>query len=230
MDRDAVRRSGAYGEILGAVRRGEVDILIGTQMVAKGHDFPKMTLVGVVLADVGLHLPDFRAGERTFQLLTQVAGRAGRADLPGEVIVQTFRPEHPAVAFAQTHDYASFFEYESQIRNATGYPPYRRLARLRFESLKSDAAARAGEWVRNFLTQHGAKPGLRDRDADLTYLGPAPAVLSRVRGVYRHHLLLKSKSAKTLSAALRALDEAFHKQKKFGNVQLVVDVNPQSLL
>ncbi|MEE9255768.1 MAG: primosomal protein N' [bacterium] len=227
MDRDTVRRAEAYDEILGAVRRGEVDILIGTQMVAKGHDFPKMTLVGVVLADVGLHLPDFRAGERTFQLLTQVAGRAGRAELPGEVIVQTFRPEHAAVAFAQTHDYAAFFEHESRIRSAAGYPPYRRLARLRFERRKKDAAARAGEWVRHFLDQYGAR---RSADAELAYLGPAPAMLSRVRGINRHHLLLKSNSVSTLAGALRALDEAFHRQKRFGNVQLVVDVNPQNLL
>jgi primosomal protein N' (replication factor Y) len=232
MDRDTVRRAGAYDEILGAVRRGEVDILIGTQMVAKGHDFPKMTLVGVILADVGLHLPDFRAGERTFQLLTQVAGRAGRADLPGEVIVQTFRPEHYAVTCAREHDYAAFYEIESKFRQATGYPPYRRLARLRFEARNSDAAASAGVWTRNFMEKNGARSSVRDRggDAELVFLGPAPAMLARVRGIYRHHMLLKSKTARRLSEALHALDEEFHKQKNFGSVHLVIDVNPQSLL
>lgn len=230
VDRDAVRRAGTFDEILGAVRRGEIDILIGTQMVAKGHDFPNLTLVGVILADVGLHLPDFRAGERTFQLLTQVAGRAGRADLPGEVIIQTFRPDHPAVVFSQSHDYQSFFDYESRNRFATGYPPYRRLARLRLESNKVEAAARAGEWVRNFLVRQGARPALPGRDDELSFVGPAPAMLSKVRGVYRRHLLLKSKSTKSLAGSLFELDESFHKQKRFGNVQLIIDVNPQSLL
>jgi primosomal protein N' (replication factor Y) len=230
MDRDAVRRAGAFEEILGAVRRGEVDILIGTQMVAKGHDFPKMTLVGVILADVGLHLPDFRAGERTFQLLTQVAGRAGRADLPGEVIVQTFRPEHYAIACAREHDYAAFYERESRVRRETGYPPYRRLARLRFEAHKSAAAAAAGAWTRNFMEKFGARSSLSGGDPELIFLGPAPAMLARVRGVHRHHMLLKSKTARLLGEALRALDEAFHKQKNLGSVHLVIDVNPQNLL
>ncbi len=232
MDRDTVRRAGAYDEILGAVRRGEVDILIGTQMVAKGHDFPRMTLVGVILADVGLHLPDFRAGERTFQLLTQVAGRAGRADLPGEVIVQTFRPEHYAVTCAREHDYAAFYEIESRARRETGYPPYRRLARLRFEARNSSTAAAVGVWVRNFMEKNGARSAARDRggDTELVFLGPAPAMLARVRGIHRHHMLLKSTTARRLSEALRALDEEFHKQKNFGAVHLVIDVNPQSLL
>ncbi|MFC1491155.1 primosomal protein N' [Nitrospinota bacterium] len=231
MDRDAVRRHGAFDEILGAVRRGEVDVLIGTQMVAKGHDFPRITLVGVVLADVGLHLPDFRAGERTFQLLTQVAGRAGRADLPGEVIVQTFRPGHYAVTCAQGHDYAGFYERESKGREAAGYPPYRRLARLRFEARRREAAAAAGAWSRNFLLKLGALAAAGSSgDAELTFLGPATAMLARVRGVHRHHMLLKSKTARRLSEAVRALDEEFHRQKSLGGVQLVIDVNPQSLL
>jgi primosomal protein N' (replication factor Y) len=232
MDRDTVRRSGAYDEILGAVRKGEVDILIGTQMVAKGHDFPRMTLVGVILADVGLHLPDFRAGERTFQLLTQVAGRAGRADLPGEVIVQTFRPGHYAVTCAREHDYAAFYEIESRARRETGYPPYRRLARLRFEARQSSVAASAGAWTRNFMEKNGALPSTRSHggDAELVFLGPAPAMLARVRGIHRHHMLLKSTTARRLSEALRALDEEFHNQKNFGSVHLIIDVNPQSLL
>ena len=232
MDRDTVSRAGAYDEILGAVRRAEVDILIGTQMVAKGHDFPRMTLVGVVLADVGLHLPDFRAGERTFQLLTQVAGRAGRAELPGEVIVQTFRPEHYAVTCAKGHDYAAFYEMESRFRQDTGYPPYRRLARLRFEARNPDAAAAAGGWVRNFIEKNGAMPAAsRDgASAGLTFLGPAPAMLARVRGIYRHHMLVKSTTAKRLGEVLHALDDAFHSQKNFGTVHLIIDVNPQSLL
>ena len=156
LDRDTARRAGAYESIFGAMRSGEIDILIGTQMVAKGHDFPKLTLVGVVVADVGLHLPDFRASERTFQLLTQVAGRAGRADLPGEVIIQTFRPDHFAVECARTHDYAGFYKREALARERLGYPPYRRLARLRFESKNKRLAAKAGEWMASYLRKRGA--------------------------------------------------------------------------
>ncbi len=232
MDRDAVRSAKSFDEILGAVRREEVDVLIGTQMVAKGHDFPKMTLVGVVLADVGLHLPDFRAGERTFQLLTQVAGRAGRADLPGEVVVQTFRPGHYAITCAREHDYAAFYERESRGREAAGYPPYRRLARLRFEARRREAAAAAGVWTRNFLHEKlGALAAAGGAGgAELTFLGPAPAMLARIRGIHRHHMLLKSRTARRLQEAVHALDEAFHRQKNFGAVQLIIDVNPQNLL
>jgi len=231
LDRDAVRRAGDYDRVLAAVRRGEVDVLIGTQMVAKGHDFPRLTLVGVVVADVGLHLPDFRAAERTFQLLTQVAGRAGRADLPGEVVIQTFRPDHYAVACAQAHDYAAFYGREAAARERVGYPPFRRLARLRFEAKKEAAAAGAGEWARAFLRRHGAAPAGRGGEAAaIEFLGPAPAALRRVRGVFRHHMLLKARSARRLAEALRALEAGMGAQRALRSVQLVVDVDPQSLL
>ncbi|MBI1724915.1 MAG: primosomal protein N' [Candidatus Tectomicrobia bacterium] len=228
MDRDTVRRAGDYDRVLASVRRGEADVLIGTQMVAKGHDFPKLTLVGVVLADVGLHLPDFRASERTFQLLTQVAGRAGRAELAGEAVIQTFRPDHYAVACARTHDYAAFYAQEIAARERAGYPPFRRLTRLRFEAKQEDVAARAGEWSRRFLERQGAQPA--GKGGAVEYLGPAPAPLERVRGVWRRHMLLKSRTSQPLGEAVRALMGAFNQEKALRAAQLIVDVDPQNLL
>ncbi|MBI3025282.1 MAG: primosomal protein N', partial [Candidatus Tectomicrobia bacterium] len=228
MDRDTVRRAGDYDRVLASVRRGEADVLIGTQMVAKGHDFPKLTLVGVVLADVGLHLPDFRASERTFQLLTQVAGRAGRAELAGEAVIQTFRPDHYAVACARTHDYAAFYAQEIAARERAGYPPFRRLTRLRFEAKQEDVAARAGEWSRRFLERQGAQPA--GKGGAVEYLGPAPAPLERVRGVWRRHMLLKARTSQPLGEAVRALMGAFNQEKALRAAQLIVDVDPQNLL
>ena len=231
LDRDAVRRAGAYESVFGAMRSGEIDILIGTQMVAKGHDFPKLTLVGVVVADVGLHLPDFRASERTFQLLTQVAGRAGRADLPGEVIIQTFRPDHFAVECARTHDYAGFYKREALAREQLGYPPYRRLARLRFESKNKHLAAKAGEWMASYLRQHGAAVAGRAADpGGVEYLGPAPAPFVRIRGVWRYHMILKAKGSKRLGEAVQSLAAEFDGQAAFSSVRLAVDVDPLSLM
>ena len=231
LDRDTARRAGAYESIFGAMQSGEIDILIGTQMVAKGHDFPKLTLVGVVVADVGLHLPDFRASERTFQLLTQVAGRAGRADLPGEVIIQTFRPDHFAVQCARTHDYAGFYKREALARERMGYPPYRRLARLRFESKNKHLAAKAGEWMASYLRKHGAAAAGRAMDSDrIEYLGPAPAPLVRIRGVWRYHMILKAKGSKRLGEALKSLAAEFEGQAAFSSVRLAVDVDPLSLM
>ena len=231
LDRDTARRAGAYESIFGAMQSGEIDILIGTQMVAKGHDFPKLTLVGVVVADVGLHLPDFRASERTFQLLTQVAGRAGRADLPGEVIIQTFRPDHFAVQCARTHDYAGFYKREALAREQMGYPPYRRLARLRFESKNKHLAAKAGEWMASYLRKHGAASAGRAADpGGVEYLGPAPAPLVRIRGVWRYHMILKAKGSKRLGEALKSLVAEFDGQAAFSSVRLAVDVDPLSLM
>jgi len=231
LDRDTVRRAGAYESIFGAMRSGEIDILIGTQMVAKGHDFPKLTLVGVVVADVGLHLPDFRASERTFQLLTQVAGRAGRADLPGEVIIQTFRPDHFAVQCAQTHDFAGFYKREASARERMGYPPYRRLARLRFESKNKHLAAKAGEWMASYLRKHGVAAAGRAADpGGVEYLGPAPAPLVRIRGVWRYHMILKAKGSKRLGGVLKSLVAEFEGQAVFSSVRLAVDVDPISLM
>ncbi len=230
LDSDAVRRPDAYERILGAMRREEVDILIGTQMVAKGHDFPKLTLVGVVVADVGLHLPDFRASERTFQLLTQVAGRAGRADLPGEVIVQTFRPDHFVIQCARAHDYAGFYKREALARERMGYPPYCRLARLRFESKDKRLAAKSAEWTASYLKKHGAGAVARAAGGGIEYLGPAPAPVLRIRGLWRYHVLLKARTSRRLAESLQSLATDFDGQAAFSSVRLAVDVDPMNLM
>ncbi len=231
LDRDTARRAGAYDRIFGAMRDGEIDILIGTQMVAKGHDFPRLTLVGVVVADVGLHVPDFRAGERTFQLLTQVAGRAGRADLPGEVIIQTFRPDHDAVQCARAHDYVGFYKREALARDRMGYPPYRRLARLRFESKNKHLAAKSAAWAASWLRGRRAPTAGRAAEADeVEHLGPAPAPVLRIRGIWRYHMILKAKSSRRLGEAIRSLAAEFDGEAAFSSVHLAVDVDPISLM
>src|SRR5207248_11237481 len=141
MDSDTMRRPGSHAKVLSAFRKGDIHILLGTQMIAKGLDFPNVTLVGVVNADVGLHLPDFRSAERTFQLLAQVAGRAGRGERGGQVLVQTFTPDHPCITLAAKHDFVEFAGLELGHRRQHRYPPYERLARLIVRSEKEDAAA-----------------------------------------------------------------------------------------
>jgi primosomal protein N' (replication factor Y) len=183
LDRDTSQRKGAQREILTRFHRGETDVLVGTQMVAKGHDVPGVTLVGVVAADLGLHFPDFRAGERTFQLLTQVAGRAGRGDDPGRVIVQSFLPDHYTIALARTHDYPAFYREELRRREPHGYPPFRELLQLALSGLEEshvrDAAHALADLARSV-------PGA----AAIEVLGPAPAPLARIRDRWRWHLLL----------------------------------------
>ncbi len=231
LDRDTTRRAGAYDRIFKAMRNGEIDVLIGTQMVTKGHDFPKLTLVGVVVADVGLHLPDFRASERTFQLLTQVAGRAGRSDLPGEVFIQTFRPDHFAIQCARGHDYTGFYSREALAREQIGYPPYRRLARLRFESKDRNLAMKASAWTASWLRKGGAgEVGHASEMDEAEYLGPAPAPLSRIRGVWRYHIILKAKTSRRLGVLLKSIESEFDTQTAYSSVRLVVDVDPVSLM
>jgi primosomal protein N' (replication factor Y) len=225
LDRDATGGRHAFQEILERLARGEIDILIGTQMITKGHDFPRITLVGVVSADVILGLPDFRAAERTFQLLTQVAGRAGRGDTPGEVIVQTFAPQHYAIVRAQTHDFLGFFREEMTYRQRSDYPPARRLAALRFDARDSQA-------VEQFCQAFAAllRPYIRQAEG-LAMLGPAPAVLSKINNRYRWHLLLKAPNAKRLHdvihQGLAALQQAAIPRS---GVRLSVDIDPINLL
>jgi primosomal protein N' (replication factor Y) len=218
MDQDTTRRKGAHAEILGAFARGGADILIGTQMVAKGLNFPNVTLVGVLHADTGLHFPDFRASERTFQLLTQVAGRAGRASLKGEVVIQTYCPGAPAIRFAANHDYLSFYEHEIRQRRELSYPPFAKLARVVAEG--ADEAAVAGFMGKVAGTVSGAGGG------KIKILGPTAAVFARVDNVYRYSMLLKSTSTTTLGAAL----EKTRGLEPPGNCRCVVDVDPQNML
>ncbi|HSH68630.1 MAG TPA: primosomal protein N' [Deferrisomatales bacterium] len=223
LDRDAVRRaSGA--EVLGPFHRGEAEILVGTQMVAKGHHFPRLTVVGVIDADLSLNFPDFRATERTFQVLTQVAGRAGREERPGMAFLQTRNPYHPALTAAVAGDFDAFARQELVLREEAGFPPFRRLALVRTSS-PDEAAARgaaqsAAETATALLGRHGG---------DL--LGPAPAPVERIRGRWRYHVLLRAPGPDPapLQRVLRGLLAA-PAGHPAGNVQLVVDVDPVNLL
>ncbi len=220
LDRDAVRRKGALDTLLQRFSRGDIDVLVGTQMIAKGHDFPGVTLVGVVSADVGLGIADFRASERTFQLLTQVAGRAGRGDQPGEAIVQTLNPHHYSVQLACRQDYSAFYEREIRFRRTMRYPPLvslvNAIVRARTFSAAIDDADDVGRRVRQ---QTG------DR-RDVRVLGPAPAPLGRLRGDYRAQLLLKGVNRKRLRETLLAALAARPDLQK----RVVVDVDPLNVL
>jgi primosomal protein N' (replication factor Y) len=185
-DSDMTSRRRAHEEILAKVRAHEADILIGTQMVAKGLDLPQVTLAGVISADTSLNLPDFRAGERTFQLLCQVAGRAGRGFIPGRVIVQTYCPEHYAVQAASGHDYSAFYARELEYRRQFGYPPFNRLASLTFSHANGAACLREVERMSSLLTAEKDRQGI----PDLRLIGPMPAFVPRIRGHYRWQLVL----------------------------------------
>jgi len=220
LDRDTVRTKREFQQVLGAFAKGEVDVLVGTQMVAKGHDFQRVTLVGVVAADLALGRPDFRAAERTFQLLTQVAGRAGRGELSGEVLVETHYPEHYAIQHAAKQDYLSFYEKEAHFRRMLHYPPFTALASILVRDKKIENAIR---WSRALA---GYFAPFEDRGVKI--LGPAAAPLARLRQEYRFQFLLKSPQRSALSQALSgALD--FCAKKEIPETAVIVDVDPASL-
>ena len=222
MDVDATAKKGSHARILGAFGKGEADILLGTQMVAKGLDFPRVTLVGVISADTGLNLPDFRAGERTFQLLTQVSGRAGRGDRPGEVVVQTYNPEEDAIRFAKDHDFEAFANAEDPARKETGFPPFSRLALFLFKGpSESDVAQRANRCADQLRSM-----GIRGVDI----LGPVQAPLSRLQGRYRWHIILRSESYLALNQSIRLGLDRFGGRATRQSVTLDVDVDPISML
>jgi len=186
-DSDMTKRKESHEAILSKFRAHQADILIGTQMVAKGLDLPRVTLVGVISADTSLNLPDFRAGERTFQLLSQVAGRAGRGPLGGQVIIQTFSPEHYAIQAAAKHDYASFYDKEINYRRQLRNPPFTQLALLTYSHTNDALCQREAERVRNQLIAERDAKGI----ADLNLIGPAPAFIHRLRGRFRWQLILR---------------------------------------
>ena len=220
LDRDTVGGKHHYETILQGFREKDFDILVGTQMIAKGHDIPNVTLVGVVSADTGLGLPDFRAAERTFQLITQVAGRAGRGTLPGVVLVQTVNPEHYAVRLAAAQDYGTFYEKELQFRRSMHYPPFTAMANLLVRSEKQEDALRmAGE-----MEQH-----LGPAPEKIRIMGPAAAPVPRLKSEYRYQFLIKSGSRKLLNELLRRAQE-FSREQKWGATALVIDVDPITLL
>jgi primosomal protein N' (replication factor Y) len=220
LDRDTVRTKREFQQVLGAFAKGEVDVLVGTQMVAKGHDFQRVTLVGVVAADLALGRPDFRAAERTFQLLTQVAGRAGRGELSGEVLVETHYPEHYAIQHAAKQDYLSFYEKEAHFRRMLHYPPFTALASILVRDKKIENAIR---WSRALAAYFAP---FENRGVKI--LGPAAAPLARLRQEYRFQFLLKSPQRSALSQALSgALD--FCAKKEIPETAVIVDVDPASL-
>ena len=219
MDHDTTRRKGAHHLLLDAFARRDADILLGTQMVAKGLDFPGVALVGVLQADTGLLFPDFRASERTFQLLTQVAGRAGRSDNAGEVIIQTCYPQDPAISCASRHDFEGFYETELPHRQALNYPPVARLARLVMEGPHETL-------VKMEMDKIGA--AITALKTDVTVLGPSPAVLFKVKEVFRYSLLIKSSSAQQLKTVLSPLGELQKKLPK--GIKLIIDVDPVQML
>ncbi len=222
MDSDSIRGRDAYERLLDRVDQRAVDILLGTQMVAKGHDFPGVTLVGVVDADVGLNLPDFRAAEKTFQLITQAAGRAGRGELGGEVIIQTMNPNHYAIRHSRTHDYEGFYDEEIGYRTQLGYPPAGRLIKIEVAAADEGIAAEAAKVARNRIRH-------LQRGKDTTLLGPAPAPLARLRGKYRFQLLLLSQRREEIRRLAiegrNAVEERFARK-----CRVIVDVDPVHLL
>ena len=255
MDADVMKRKEDYRKVLGDFRTGKIDILIGTQMIAKGLHFPNVTLVGIIYADMALHQPDFRAGERTFQLLTQVAGRAGRGDVEGEVFVQAFTPFHPAIQFARRHDFVGFYEQEVEFREQLKYPPASRVALLTLKGHSEDKVKFSAEHVRRELDKLSAQPPresgkvgkwesesgelLSVPDAkshpptfapahfrDLAISGPAPAPLLRAESFYRYQLLLRTRAMSRLSLALAQISARLVLPD---DVTLTIDIDPASL-
>ncbi len=232
MDSDTMKRPGSHAKVLDAFKRGEARILLGTQMIAKGLDFPNVTLVGVVNADIALHFPDFRAAERTFQLLAQVAGRTGRGESGGRVLVQTFSSDHPSIALAARHDYVNFAERELACRKEHQYPPFARMARLIVRSKDQEAAAAFAERLANAfrtgLEEVTARPATgTQRPPMLRLLGPAEAPLFRLKGHYRYHFQLQSNNVAALHDVLKRV---LTKAQSTEGVDWSVDVDPLSML
>jgi primosomal protein N' (replication factor Y) len=223
MDSDSARKRDTYKSMYNRMKKREVDILLGTQMISKGLDFPEVTLVGIVMADISLNVPDFRAAERTFQLLTQVAGRSGRGDKAGEVIIQTYNPEHYAIQAASRQDFPGFVAEEMEHRKKLYYPPFYRLARIVFQCPDLDVLRQE---VRNM---EEAKQSLLKsfKVPELLLLGPSPAPFSKISNYFRYHLIFKGVNTQTIGKALTL----FHELYKCPNaVSYYADVDPVSLM
>jgi primosomal protein N' (replication factor Y) len=218
VDRDTVGRKGALDAVLGRFGRGDIDVLVGTQMIAKGHDFPNVTLVGVVSADVGLGLADFRASERTFQLLTQVSGRAGRGTEPGEAVVQTLFPDHYSVRFGCAQDYVGFFAREVEYRESLQYPPFVAMTNVIVKGRSLDEALSGAADLAHAL--RGAAT------SNVLVLGPAPAPMSRLRGEHRAQVFLKGTRRGEMRQALRTALAAVPALRR----RTIVDVDPLNVL
>ncbi len=221
MDVDTTRQKGSHEKILEAFGNGEADILLGTQMIAKGLDFPNITLVGVLSADTSLNLPDFRAAEKTFQLLTQVSGRAGRHELPGEVVIQTYTPEHYAIQLAKTQHYVPFFQKEMHMRHRYSYPPYFFVVLIQVSHENALKASEYATMAMRFL-QGSLSP-------QVGLIGPTPASISRIQNRYRYQCLIKYKVEPNLIEALKQLIKMYRTDWIKDDVQLSVDLDPSSI-
>jgi primosomal protein N' (replication factor Y) (superfamily II helicase) len=219
LDRDTARKRGALSSLIQRFSAGELDLIVGTQMIAKGHDFPRVTLVGVISADVGLGLADFRAAERTFQLLTQVVGRAGRGELTGEAIIQTLYPDHYSIALACRQDYLAFFQEELRFRRAMRYPPALSLVSA---VVRAPSLARAMEDAADLVQKVRAAFS----DSEVRVLGPAPAPLTKLRGEHRAQLFIKGTMRAAMREALKAAVEERHDLRR----RVTIDVDPMSVL
>jgi primosomal protein N' (replication factor Y) len=221
MDSDTLKRKEDYRRVLGDVRTGKTDILVGTQMIAKGLHFPNVTLVGIVHADLGLHIPDFRGSERTFQLLTQVAGRAGRGDVEGEVLVQAFTPFHPAIQYARRHDFNGFYEQEMEFRQQLKYPPFTRIALLLLRGRNGEKVSFSADYLKRELVKRTAAL------PDLIIKGPAAAPLARTKTEYRFQIMLLTRQMSRLSLLLAELSAALTLPEE---VKMTVDIDPVDLM
>ncbi|CAM5395628.1 Primosomal protein N' OS=Lysinibacillus sphaericus OX=1421 GN=priA PE=3 SV=1 [Lysinibacillus sphaericus] len=221
MDVDTTKHKGAHEEILQAFGEGQADILLGTQMIAKGLDFPNITLVGVLSADTSLHLPDYRAAERTFQLLTQVSGRAGRHDKAGEVVIQTYTPEHYAIELAKVQDYEPFYEREMFLRRRSGYPPYYFVALIQVSHedvmMAAEYAGRAADWLRGNLSNQ------------VSIIGPTVASISRLQNRYRYQCLIKYKIEPNLIPVLQRLLAMYRAEWIKQGILMTVDLDPSTI-
>ena len=253
-DADSTTRKNAHQQILGTFERQEIDILIGTQMVSKGLDFPNVTLVGVIAADTSLNLPDFRASEQTFSLLTQVAGRSGRAELEGKVVIQTYMPEHYCISAAQQHDYLSFYAQEVEARGALRYPPFSHVGTLllrgKDEKQVEEAAYAVQDQLQTWLTDQAPTVQIDEKEnskgtrsqssradasvdvgeSEVEILGPAPAPLSKIEGKFRWHFLLRSNSVERISQLLKHLSDEPPVAIKSNAIEFVIDIDPTNIL
>ena len=220
MDADTMKRKDDYRRVLGDFKVGKTDILLGTQMIAKGLHFPNVTLVGIIYADMALHQPDFRAGERTFQLLTQVAGRAGRGDVEGEVFVQAFTPFHPAIQFARRHDFVGFYEQELEFREQLKYPPFSRVALLTLKGRNEEKVKFSAEHLKRELEKKLTEL------KDFMLAGPAPAPLLRAENFYRYQIMLRTRAMSALSRELAKIIQSLTLPEE---VLLAVDIDPVNL-
>ena len=220
MDTDVLKRKEDYRRILGDFKLARIDILVGTQMIAKGLHFPNVTLVGIIYADLSLHIPDFRAGERTFQLITQVAGRAGRGDIEGEVFVQSFTPHHPAIQFARRHDFNGFYEQEIDARRELRYPPLSRIALLTIKGRNEEKVRFTAEHLRKQVDNVLAD------GKDHMIMGPAPAPLARAETFYRYHIMIRTRQMSKASAQLAAMSGKLGLPE---GLTLTIDIDPATL-